>query len=274
MITLAFANQKGGTGKSTSAAAIGAYFRHQGARVLFLDLDAQGNLTYQTGGIAAEGPTIADLFARAAEWDINADKVAAAIRTTEQGDIIASAPTLSGMDMILTKSTNAGPRLIPGAQFIVKKILQTVAGRYDYAIIDCPPGLGTLTFNALTAADGVIAPVQADIFGILALQQLAGTIAEARKDNSGLAFMGVVLTFYKPRTVVSKEATAQLEKAAAAYGTRLYTAKVRECTALKEAAIVQRDIFTYAPRSNAAADYKALAEEIEAQLGKKPKKKR
>ena len=255
METIAIIQQKGGTGKSTTAAAIGAGLILKGYKVLLVDLDAQGNLTFITGA-KARGKTIVDLLQQAADPEAEQTLTTqAAIQHTPQGDILPSAPALAGADTVLAD--------VPGKEFLLKGILQPVKGIYDYCIIDTPPTLGTLTVNALAAAERAIAPAQADIFSLAALSQLNTTIATVKKYcNPGLELSGIVITRYNGRPIISRETAERIGQAAEQYGTRLYDTRIRECTAIKEAATMRQSIFDYAPRSNAAKDYTALINEI------------
>ena len=171
-----------------------------------------------------------------------------------QGDIIASSPALAGADTILTET---------GKEFRLKEALENLSTNYDYCIIDTPPALGILTINALTACNGAIIPAQADIYSLQGISQLGNTLQTVKKYcNPSLAVLGIVLTRYNTRSIISKEVTELIEKVAEELGTKLYKTKIKECTALKEAQAVKQDIFNYAPKSNAAADYKALVNEI------------
>ena len=143
-----------------------------------------------------------------------------------------------------------------GREYKLKEILEPVKAEYDFIVIDTPPTLGTLTINALTAADTAIAPAQADIYSMTALAQLQTTVETVKRyTNPSLSLKGILLTRYNARAVITREVAERLEQTAGEYGTKLYRARIRECTALKEAAITQTDIFSYAPRSNAAKDY-------------------
>lgn len=255
MKTIAVINQKGGTGKTTTAHAIGAGLALKGYKVLFVDLDAQQNLTYTMGG-SPKGKAIADLLQQSIEPEAGQElSTLDAIQHTRQGDIITSSPSLAAADTILTEVTDR--------EYKLKEILAPVKRKYNYCIIDTPPTLGTLTINALTAAQETIAPAQAEIYSLIAIGQLYSTIATVKKyTNPGLIFKGILLTRYNGRAVISRDTADRIAAAAAQYGTKLFNTRIRECTAIKEAELTQQSIFEYAPRSNAAADYKALVNEI------------
>lgn len=252
MKTIAIANQKGGTGKTTTAHALGTGLARKGKKILFVDMDAQGNLSYTMGANIA-GFTLANILQEAiSNQTIH---TAHAIQPTAQGDIIPSSPLLAGADTILADVT--------GREYKIKEALEPIANDYDFCILDTPPTPGTLPVNALTAADAVIAPAQPTAYSMTAISQLNETIRTVRKYcNPGLIFLGIVLTRYSSRAIISREVAAHMEQVAAQYGTRLFNVKIRECTAVKEAEMTRQSIFDYAPKSNAALDYMELVDEI------------
>ena len=240
-------NQKGGVGKSTTAAALGAGLKAKGYKVLFIDLDAQANLTFC---LQAKPQPLSSL-----EVLTKTAKAAEAIQHTEQGDIIPAAPALAAADSLLTNT---------GKEYRLREALKPVLKDYDYIIIDTPPSLSTLTINALTASNKVIIPVQADAFSLQGVASLQETIEAVQAYcNPDLIIAGLVITRYNSRTLITKQMTDYLNEIAAALNTKVFNTKVRECTAIKEAQTLQQDILTYAPKSNAAADYTALLNEIE-----------
>lgn len=252
MKTIAIINQKGGTGKTTTAREIGAGLSLKGHRVLMVDLDPQHSLTYIMGE-TDKGTTIADLL----QQSIDAPQIgtAEAIRKTARGDLIAGSGNVALADTVLAD--------VDGREYKIAEILQPIKRNYDFCILDTPPTLGTLTVNALTAAQMAIAPAQADALSLIALGQLQNTTATVKRYcNPDLVFSGIVLTRYNGRAVISRDIAAKIEQAAQQIGARLYRAKIRECTAIKEAELLRQSIFDYAPRSNAAADYAALVDEI------------
>lgn len=245
MRILSFTNQKGGVGKSTTAQSVGACLREQGKRVLFIDLDAQGNLSYSMN--AQPTKTINGVLTGEAT-------AKEAITKTEQGDIIASSKMLAAADSLLTDT---------GKEYKLREALTELEGLYDYVIIDSPPTLSILTVNALTAATDVIIPAQADIYSLQGLSDLQRTIESVKKYcNHDLRISGIVFTRYNQRATLTKDITEYAEKLAAGLNTRVYETKIRECTAIKEAQLQKQSIFEYAPKSNGAIDYEALTKEI------------
>ena len=246
MKVYAVINQKGGVGKSTTALCLGAGLSLKGFKVLYIDLDAQGNLSY-TLGADTQGYNAMGILQRP-------ETVKEEIQTAPGGEVIASSPALAGADTIITET---------GKEYRLKEALDKLGRTYDYCIIDTPPALGIVTINALTACQGAIIPAQADIYSLQGISQLNGTIQTVKKYcNPHLKVMGIVLTRYSARSIISREVAEMIDATAAQLNTKLYKAKIRECTALKEAQATRQSIFKYAPRSNAAADYKALIEEI------------
>lgn len=246
MKTLAIINQKGGVGKSTTAHAIGAGLKNKGFSVLFVDLDAQGNLSY-TLGASTQGSNALGVLQR----PMSAKE---AIQSTEQGDVIASSPALAGADILITET---------GKEYRLREALESVKGAYDYCVIDTPPALGIVTVNALTACEEIIIPAQADIYSLQGISQLANTIETVKRYcNPALSVAGIVLTRYNSRSILSREVAEMISETAEQLHTKLFEAKIRECTALKEAQARKENIFSYAPKSNAASDYKQLLKEV------------
>lgn len=243
---IAVINQKGGVGKSTTSNAIGAGLFQRGYKVLFIDLDAQGNLSYS---MKCENKPLSSL-----EVLTGTATAREATLTTPQGDIIPASPALASADTIITDT---------GREYRLKEALEPLKEVYDYIIIDTPPALGTLTINALTACDSVIIPAQADIYSLQGIGQLNQTIQTVKRYcNKELTIKGIVITRYSPRAVLTRDMTDLLEDTAKQLNTKVFTSRIRECIALKEAQASQIDIFTYNPRSNAGIDYKALLEEM------------
>lgn len=261
MQTIAIINQKGGVGKSTTAAAIGAGLILKGYKVLFIDLDAQGNISHtlratpNSSGIMAmlQEPEIVrqtiEELPTAAITGSKERKGAAAVY-----GIIASSNKLSAADTLLDSV---------GKEYRLKEALELIEPLYDYCIIDTPPALGILTVNALTAATAAIVPAQADIYSLQGIAQLSNTVNTIKKYcNPELAILGIVLTRYNSRAIISRELAELISSTAAKLNTKAYSTKIRECTAIKESQAVRECIYTYAPKSNAAADYSALLSEI------------
>lgn len=243
---IAVINQKGGVGKSTTAQAIGQCLHLKGYKVLFVDLDAQGNLSYSLNAIQPS-KTVLEVIT----GQVEAKEV---IIHTETGDIMPSSLQLSGADLMLTEM---------GKEYKLKEAIEPLKKLYDYIIIDTPPALSILTINALTACTGVIIPAQADIYSLQGIGQLNNTIEAVRKYcNEGLKLKGIVLTRFNKRAVLSRDVKDLLEQTAQTLKTKLYKTHIREAVAVKEAQIQKACLFTYAPKSNASIDYMNLTDEV------------
>jgi len=246
MKTVTITNQKGGTGKTSTALALGAALKTKGYKVLMIDMDAQGNMSY-TINAKTNGATVLGVLT-------NEVKIADAIQTTENGDVIASSKALSGADAIICDT---------GKEYRLREALESISKKYDYCIIDTPPALGILTINALTASDSVIIPAQADIYSIQGIEQLAETIKPVKKYcNPKLEIEGILLTRYSPRAVLSREVSDLAGKLAESIGTKLFNTAIREAITVKEAEISRRSLFDYAPKSGVAEDYMNFTEEF------------
>jgi len=238
MEVIAVVNQKGGVGKSSTALALVGGLVLRKKHVLAIDLDAQGNLSYTMG--AQPGHTILEVLTKTC---LAAD----AIQHTRMGDVIPANKTLSRANAWKEES---------GKEYWLKESLAAIGDAYDFVIVDSPPALGILTINALTAAQRVIIPAQADIYSVQGIQQLAETIQVVRHYcNPDLVIDGILLTRYNARSVLSREIAELLEKLAAQLETRLYRSTIREGIAVKEAQISRKNLFTYAPKANVTEDY-------------------
>lgn len=246
MEVVAIISRKGGVGKTATAQALGAGLIRKGFSVLYIDLDSQTNLSYALGA-DINGVTSMDVLTQEAT-------APEAIQHTPQGDAIPADKDLAGADIVITDKRK---------EYRLRDALEAVKGIYDYVIIDTPAALGTLTINALTAADSVIIPVQAEIYSLQGMAQLNETIETVRKYcNHNLQIQGILITRHNGRAVISRDMQSNLQEAADHLHTRLYSTPVRECISIKEAQYAQRDIFSYAPRSNAAKDYAVFVNEF------------
>ena len=245
MKTVSVINQKGGVGKSTTAEMLISALSLKGFKVLAIDLDAQGNLSYS---LAADltSPTILEVLTE----EISAKDAIKKARA----DIISSNKALAGADAFIADT---------GKEYRLKEALEKISENYDFCIIDTPPALGILTINALTASDGVIIPAQADIYSLQGIENLEETIKAVKKYcNPNLKIEGILLTRYNPRTILSREVSEMAEKLAEKLETKLFKAKIRDAVAVKEAQISQESLFEYAPKSNVTKDYESFINEF------------
>ena len=244
--TIAIVNRRGGVGKTATAHAVGAGLSLRGYSVLFVDLDSQCNLTYDLGVQKAPLTSMEVLSGTATAEE--------AIQHLEGWDVIPASPSLAVADTAIEGT---------GKEHRLKEALEPVASQYDYIIIDTPPALGVLTVNALTASDSAIIPAQAEVHSLQGIGLLYEAVQAVKKyTNPALKIKGILITRYKGRAILSKDMRANLEATASQLDTKVFSTPIRECIALQEAQAMQEDIYSYAPRSNATADYTALIEEI------------
>lgn len=245
---IAVANHKGGVGKTTSTQNIGAALAKQGKKTLLLDLDPQGNLS-DSFGYDDVKESIYDALTDKAEVPI--------IKLREHLDLIPSNLDLSVAEVELSGRT--------GREYTLKDAIGEVVKLYDYVLIDCPPSLGLLTINALTACNEVYIPLDSHYFSMKGLDKLMFIINQIKKRlNTDIRISGVFLTRFDPRVVVNKNIAAMVEEG---FPDILFKTKIRNNIALVEAPIENQDIFSYAPKSNGAKDYTALTAEIIAAHG-------
>ena len=231
MRVLTIANQKGGIAKTTTTTNIAAGLHRAGKKVLLVDLDTQGDLSYNVG-VVEPRRSLAQVINGTA--DINE-----AIQHTESGlDIIPSDMDLMELE---TKITAFDFSMLD----------------YDYILIDCPPNMAGNTVTAIMASDGVIVPTTADFYGYKSVKAIAESLKTLKKPLNG-----IVLTRYTSRMIISKQITEDIEKLAAELQTKVYNSRIRECVAVRESQLMQQDIFSYDETATAAQDYTALVDEI------------
>lgn len=245
VLTVAFG--KGGTAKTSTAAALANRAKDLGRRVLSVDCDPQANFTFALGGNPAAPGLFAVLTGQTRAIDV--------IQHTQQTDLISAGRDLSAAELFISNK--------PGRDFILKQALQPLRGAYDLIICDTQPDLNTLLVNALSASDSVILPMQANSFSIMGLYQMRTTIEQVKERcNPNLTVAGIVLTRFKPRQTLASDLKAAIEEQARQMGTKVFSAYIREGVAVEQAQALQQSLFDYAPNSNPANDYKALFEEM------------
>ena len=251
--TIACANQKGGVGKTTTVINLGSYLALAGERVLVIDLDPQGNAT---SGLGCDRQLLDRSVYDAVVDAIDLDRLM--VETAVPGlCLIPSSIALAGAEVELAPLEQRERRLA--------RLIEPVRASFDYILIDCPPSLGLLTVNALTAADSVLVPLQSEYYALEGLSQLLATIELVRDHlNPKLTIKGVVLTMVDGRTKLS----ADVEREARRHlGGQVYTTTVPRNIRLSEAPSHGVPIHRYRPTSPGAAAYRALAAEIRAQDG-------
>lgn len=251
--TIACANQKGGVGKTTTVINVGTYLALEGQRVLIVDVDPQGNATSGLGvdrtGLEA---TLYDALLGSAAL---ADTL---VSTSIPGLTLApSSVALAGAEIELA-TTDRRERRLAG-------LLAGLRDEYDYILLDCPPSLGLLTVNALTAADAVLIPLQCEYYALEGLTQLIATVNLVRDNlNPALEIAGVVLTMFDARTNLSADVAAEARRH---LGPSVFDAIVPRSVRLSEAPSFGLPIARYRPESRGAEAYAALAAELHSRDG-------
>ena len=237
MQIVTIANQKGGTAKSTTAAALAQAAAHRGQRVLAIDLDPQGNLSFFLG---------ADTGRAGAFEMMEGQDVTDTIQQQPGGpDVIAASWNL--------QTVSSGR----GSARRLRAALGPVRGAYDWIILDTPPTAGELQYNALMACDKLIIPLQADIVGLQGLYQMVDTARQIQQSNQALKIAGYILTRHGGRSTLARQMAETIEGRASEMGIPFLGA-IREAVAIREAQTLQRSLYEYAPTSKPALDYMAL----------------
>ena len=264
MKTIALANQKGGVGKTTTAASLGVGLAQQGKKVLLVDADAQGNLTQMLGWRQPDelSPTLADLMTKT----VNEEPIAPGegiLHHASGVDLVPANIELSGLEVTLVN--------IMSRETVLRQYLSGLAPAYDYAIIDCMPSLGMLTINALTAADSVIIPVQAHYLPAKGLEQLLKTVARVKRQlNPALEIDGILLTMVDSRTTLSRDIGALLRRT---YDGRVFSSEIPRSIRAAEVSVENKSIYEHDRSGKAALAYENLTREV-MKIGKQPKKHR
>ncbi len=246
---IAIANQKGGVGKSTTAVSLGAALADLGYRVLVIDLDPQGNAS--TGmGIRHEARETTVYHVIVAESPIDDAIVHTPV---ERLHAVPSTIDLAGAEIELVSQFSRETRL--------KKALDPIReGRYDFVLLDCPPSLGLLTVNALTAAEELIVPIQCEYYALEGLGQLLRNVSLVQQNiNPDLRLSGIVMTMFDPRTKLSSQVVEEVQRF---FGDLVYDVIIPRTVRLSEAPGFGQPITVYDPRSRGAQTYRQLAAEV------------
>ncbi len=245
---IAFTNQKGGVGKTTTCVNMSTYMALMGKKVLLIDIDPQGNATSGLGqDKAGNVKSIYDVISG------NVDVVDAVKKTEIQGlDIIPANIDLAGVEVELV--------YMKERESVIKKIINKVKNSYDYITIDCPPSLGLLTVNALTASDGVIIPIQCEFFALEGLSQLMNTIRLVKKTglNQALTVEGVVLTMRDSRSNLGRQVAEEIGKF---FGSSVFNTTIPRNVRLAEAPSYGMPIYLYDRSCSGSVAYLKLTEE-------------
>ena len=242
---IAFANQKGGVAKTTTALNLGVAFAEQGMNVLLVDLDPQGNLTMSQG-------LNPDSIERSM-FDVLVHRVPITeVIHQMEVDLAVSSIDLAGAELALSSMI--------GRERALEKALAPVKDDYNYVLIDTPPSLGLLTINALVAAHGVIVPVQCEYLSLRGLVQLENTLTMIRENlNPEVGIQGILPTMYDKRTLHSREAVEILEEN---FGNLVFGTKIRKTIRYAEAPVKGSSVLKYDPTGSAAQAYRELAKEV------------
>ncbi len=253
---IAFSNQKGGVGKTTTCVNMSAYLAKKGYKCLIVDLDAQGNATSGLGFAKSE--------VKQSVYNVMIDDMPieeAVLKTCVEGlDILPSNIDLAGAEVELV--------YVKDREKVLRKVLERAKQSYDFITIDCPPSLGLLTINALAAADTVLIPIQSEYYALEGLSQLMNTIKLVVKHlNPSLKIEGVVLTMSDNRAIISRQISEEIRKY---FGKRVFDTVIPRNIRLAEAPSHGVPIMLHDTRCSGAKAYLALTEEY---ISRQPSKK-
>jgi len=244
---IAVSNQKGGVGKTTTTTSLAQVLKYNGYRVLVVDFDPQGNLSFSVGINSQESVTIYEVI----KGVLPTNK---AILKNGLVDLLSSNILLSGTEVEFTSS---------GREFLLDRALKSVKNRYDFVLVDTPPSLSILTVNAFVASDFVLVPLTPDIFSLQGVTEIFETVSYIKKTcNPQVEFIGMFLNKYNDRSKIQREVKGVCEMISEDTGIPLLKTCVRNSTAIIEAQSIQANIVDYAPRNQAVLDYFKLSEEI------------
>ncbi len=258
MRSIAIINQKGGVGKTTTAVNLSAALADRGLRVGLIDMDPQAHASLHLGiGLQENQPTVYDLLTGEVGlselWQVAGDELSVA---SSHIDLAAAEVELAG---------------VVGRELILRDKLALVEGQFDYVLIDCPPSLGILTINALSAVDDVFLPLQPHYLALHGLSKLLQTIdLVSKRLNDRLRLAGVILCLYESGTRLASEVSSDVEAFfdesqvgnSPWQEAHLFASRIRRNIRLAEAPSFEQSIFQYAPQSAGADDYRALADEV------------
>jgi chromosome partitioning protein len=240
---LSIVNHKGGTGKTTTTINLGSALALKGYKVLLVDFDAQGSLTYSLG-IDDDLPTITDLLH-------NDEPINKVLQERENMHVLPANTSLADIEFAIAKSEDRYHHL---------KNLLSIVGYYDFVLIDCPPSLSLLTLNALAASEYVIVPMQMDVLALRGLDSMMETIHKMNTINPDLKLMGVLPIMVDPRKNIHQEILSHIR---INYdGVRLFKQAIHSSVKAAEAPSFGKSVVSYAPSSTTASDYKEFATEV------------
>ena len=245
---IAFANQKGGVGKTTSAVNVAASLGLLGKKTLLVDLDPQGNAT---SGVGVPKRSLKGTVKEVLTGEMNLKQV---ILTTNYQNlfIVPTNVTLSGAEFDLYNDE--------GSEYNLKDAFASVSDDYDYIIIDCPPSLGMLTINAFVASDGILVPMQAEFYAVEGLSQLISTTKRIKKlYNEDLQIVGILITMYNKRLLLSMQVMDELQKY---YPDKLFNTTISRNVKLSEAPGFGKPVYYHDKHSKGSNEYLEVAKEL------------
>lgn len=251
MKVITVTNQKGGIGKTTTVLCLGAELETKGYKVLYIDLDKQADTSRTLR---------ADTDAKGS-YNMLADRLPASelIQVTESGHhVITGNDRMATIDNVLND-----PKRQLGKEFLLKDSLESIKDKYDFVIIDTARDLNNATINALTDTDYIIIPATTDSFsqeGLITSLNVAGVIK--RYTNKDLKIAGILLTMYSDRSIINRAFKEEISQLATEYNTKVFNTTIRQNVSIKECQALKEPITTYAPKSNAHADYLAFTNEL------------
>jgi chromosome partitioning protein len=252
MSVISIFNQKGGVGKSTTASNLSAYLARHGNKVLSIDMDPQGNVTSSFGINKKElKSTIYDLLI---DREINKGNIVKVMQETryERLVVLPSHKSLYNAELAISN--------LKGKESILKRIVEAVSSFFDYVIIDCPPNLGILSLNALTASDYVLVPITPDYFSVEGVTDLMNTYNLVKKAyNPKLDILGVLITRFDVKTRIAKDIRAALINA---FGDKVFNTVIREDVKIKYSQDEQQPIIYYHEKCNGYKDYTEFGKEV------------
>lgn len=252
---IAFSNQKGGVGKTTTCVNTAAYLARKGKKVLVVDMDPQGNASSSLGFFERnDKKTVYEVLTGALD-------AADSVRETDTEGLYAviSSSDLAGAELELAQ-------VMIGRERVLDEKLEEVKKNFDFVFLDCPPSLGLLTVNSLSAADGVVVPIQCEYFALEGLSQMMNTIKLVKKFlRPDIEVEGVVVTLYDGRAKLSKGVIAEIEKV---FGNKVYDTRIPRNVRLAEAPSYGKTIAEYDAKCAGAQAYEKLAEEFLQKINK------
>lgn len=251
---ISIAIQKGGCGKTSTTLCLASSLKEMGYKVLMMDLDPQGNLTYGSGVENVE-KTIYNLLREQAESNRETDIKEVIVHSSSYNvDVIPANIRLAGGEREFTNI---------GREYLLKQVLLSIKDDYDFILVDCPPSLGILTVNAFTASDYIIIPTEPSYFALQGLEQLNNTIETVREYcNQNLKILGVLLTRYNKRTNLAKFAVEEIEDVVKDMKTTIFNTKISESIVVKEAQSLQIPLNKHETKSTVNKQYREFAKEL------------